>query len=447
MNWLVISARCCKPAREKELYNKMWEAVGARQTWSGSVSCHRKDGDEFWKRLTVSPIIDDNDELIGCLTVGEDMTREMRTQQKLTEVEKLSAVGMLAAGVAHEFRNYLAGIIGNASFARENLEESGDLNMACETLDQIVDIGEKANDLTLSLLSYSRVSAHNARPENLKDLILNTLRLVKKEMQVRSVTLHMALEDVPPVDVTAAKIQQLLINLLINAQQAIKGAGVVSVALTADDSHAYVKVADTGAGIPRENLARVFDPFFSTKGVWGKDEQHGVGMGLAICRNIAREHGGELTVESVIDKGTTFTLSLPLQQLCDKGGISVTGDRRCRIVCISLNNSVLSKYRDEAAAAGAELSLEVPVEREDNSNLPDLVICDARYAGKMELIRMAESCRCINVPYVLVNCGGLDYELDNLFETARARFPEVPSLSDLMNLLEVRASQEESCSG
>jgi len=324
-------------------------------------------------------------------------------------------------------------MIGNASFAREELEQDADIALARETLDQIVEIGEKANELTLSLLSYSRAGAKVTKPENLAAIVENTLKLVRKEMQVRSVRLVTQLDEVPLVEVNSSKIQQVLINLLINAQQAIKVSGVVTVTLERAGNSAEIKVSDTGTGISPENLGKVFDPFFSTKGVWGEDEPTGTGMGLSICRNIAREHGGDLTVVSTPGAGSTFRLTLPIERTSVEIAHDPVAIGRPSVICFSLDDSVVEEYREQATQLGWPFRSEASMmfDRADSYPANSLVICDAQFVGKLELIRMAETCASLNVPYILVNLGGLDYELEELFQSAAAKYENLPMLQSL----------------
>ncbi|MCK4452586.1 MAG: PAS domain S-box protein, partial [Anaerolineae bacterium] len=295
-----------------EFYRDLWQTIKSGKAWTGKLQNRRKDGDIYWERKTITAIFDENNRIVNFLSIGEDITTEIIAQQKLVEADKMSAVGMLAAGVAHEFKNYLAGIVGNASFALTELEEEGGLQLAYETLSKIVEYGEKANDVAMSLLSYSKARPEEVNQEDLKKIVRSTIGLVEKEMKNLSIEVVTYFEEVPEVEVSTSKIQQLLLNLLINAQHAIKSKGVITIALLAESDRVMIKVGHTGVGISPENLSKIFDPFFSTKGVWGKDELVGTGMGLAICRNIAREHGGDLTAESVVGVGTTFTLTLPV---------------------------------------------------------------------------------------------------------------------------------------
>ncbi len=419
-----------------EFYRDLWQTIKSGKTWTGKLQNRRKDGNIYWERKTITAIFDENNRIVNFLSIGEDITTEIITQQKLVEADKMSAVGMLAAGVAHEFKNYLAGIIGNASFALTELEEEGGLQLAHETLSKIIEYGEKANDVAMSLLSYSRAKPEELNQEDLKEIIGNAIRLVEKEIGNLSIEVVTYFEEVPEVEVSTSKIQQLLLNLLINAQHAIKSKGVITIALLAESDHVMIKVSDTGVGIPPDNLSKIFDPFFSTKGVWGKDEVVGTGMGLAICRNIARDHGGDLTVESIVGVGTTFTLTLPMSYNDETALVeSLSKKRELKVLIFTLDKSIVSHYFKQACEINARMML-----IDNMTKLPDellqaadLVICDAKFTGKIELYKMVETCRRLQVPYVMINCGTMEYQLADLFESSSASFKQLPDFSRIIS--------------
>ncbi len=244
--------------------------------------------------------------------IARDLTEDYNRRERMMEADKLTSIGTLAAGIAHEFKNYLAGIIGNASFALDGLKEPNGIEGARDAFEQIIAIGEKANEIALSLLTYSRRRQDDLEPLDLRDLIISTLRFTGKELADKNIEVITNFEEAPKVMVSANRTQQVLLNLIINASQAIVEGGVISVSLQYQDGMVVLKIADSGLGISQENIRRIFDPFFSTKGVWGKDAVHGTGLGLSICKNIINSFGGEITVESVVGSGTTFTITLPI---------------------------------------------------------------------------------------------------------------------------------------
>ncbi|MEW6411962.1 MAG: PAS domain S-box protein [Candidatus Zixiibacteriota bacterium] len=423
---------------DEELYRDLWQTITSGKTWSGIIKNKRHDSELYFERKTITPIYDDNGKIMNFLSVSSDITNELKTQQKLIQSDKLSAIGTLAAGVAHEFKNYLGGIIGNASFALHELESDDGRQLAGETLSKIIEMGEKANDVAMSLLTYSKARPEEKQPEDLRKLIRRSAKLVEKELRNQSIELVTYFEEVPPVEVSASKIQQLLLNLLINAQHAIKQHGVITIAVFSRRDAVEVRVADTGVGIPRENLEKIFDPFFSTKGVWGKDELIGTGMGLSICRNIAREYRGELTVNSVVGIGTTFTLTLPVTNV-ERQHVTfrATPEDELQALVFSLDKSILTHYHNQACQLNARLLAadDISTIPEDPGSIADIVICDSRFIGKLELLKMVERCRDSLVPYVMVNCGASEYELAGLHDGSVANFKELPDFERIIAML------------
>jgi PAS domain S-box-containing protein len=297
---------------DRSFYDYLWGKLKTGEVFSDRFHNRRKDGSLFWESESISPIVDTLGRTTHFVTVGQDITDDINNQRKLAEAEKLATTGMLAAGVAHEFKNYLSGILGNASYAADTLSAGSDPAFAKEIFEEIVEIAERANEVVHSLLSYSKASVGEYDNYDVDHIVNRTIKLVDKELKMLSIEVVSNCHPVPQVHIIPGKIQQVLLNLLINARDAIKKDGAVTVVIGCDDTQVYIKVGDSGGGIEPENLSRIFDPFFSTKGVWGKDQVSGTGMGLSIARNIARDHGGDLTVESKVGMGTTFTLSLPI---------------------------------------------------------------------------------------------------------------------------------------
>lgn len=422
----------------EEFYQEIWDALRSGQDWSGKIHNRRKNGELYWERKTITPILNDDGVIVHFVSVGEDISAELDAQQQLMESDKMSAIGMLAAGVAHEFKNYLGGIVGNASFALEELRADDGLDLAEESLKKIVEMGEQANEVAMSLLTYSKARPEERRKVDLKPVIQGSIDLIEKEMRHLSIEVVTYYEDVPQAVVSTRKIQQLLLNLLINAQHAIGERGVISVNLINSGTFATINIGDSGSGIPEEYLARVFDPFFSTKGVWGLDEVVGTGMGLSICRNTAREHGGDLVAKSTVGIGTTFTLTLPIEEVLDTSdAVSRPELTELSVALFSVDGNVIAPLKVQAEEVGMRLTVIGNVEEIDNMkpNEFDLVICDARFFAKIELFRVTQVCRGVGTPYVTVNCGPQDFQLGDVWDGAESNFRSLPSLVEIVNVL------------
>jgi two-component system NtrC family sensor kinase len=225
---------------------------------------------------------------------------------KLMQSERLAAMGKLAAGVAHEINNPLTGIMLVGSSLLQGLPPD---DARRPGLDTVVHEARRCAGIVKGLLDFSRQRELHRLPGRLEDVVDRALAVVREQAAGRQVQLLARGEDLPLLSMDAGQVEQVLVNLLVNALDAMPGGGTLRLAWRAVDGRwAELEVSDTGVGIPCQNLARVFDPFFSTKG------NQGTGLGLAIAWGIAQQHGGSLAVRSEEGQGSTFTLRLPLEQ-------------------------------------------------------------------------------------------------------------------------------------
>jgi PAS domain S-box-containing protein len=243
------------------------------------------------------------------LNMMQDMDQANRVlkdmQAQLIQQEKMSSIGTLAAGVAHEFNNILAGMMGFASLAQ------ADPARVAKLADIVLREGDRAAKVIRSLLSFSKHREQSLAPVNLGVMIDDVLSLTRREFDKNNITVNTKYDPAPPVMADTGQIEQVFLNLFINARHAMERGGKLTISIWPENKEVLVAISDTGYGIPPENLAKIFDPFFSTKGVWGKDKQSGTGLGLSVSRNIIEAHGGRIDVSSAVGKGTTFTIHLP----------------------------------------------------------------------------------------------------------------------------------------
>ena len=258
------------------------------------------------------------------LCVILDLTERKTLEKKLFEKQKLESIGLLAGGIAHDFNNLLVGILGNASMAQELLPSG---NPAAEAVEGIVQASERAAHLTRQMLAYSGKGQLVIEPVDLSNLARAVTKLVQSSIP-NQIAVHLELApDLPPVEADEGQMQQVIMNLVINAAEAIgKDAGLISVrtSVQAVDAHfireqldgpefepgTYVRleVSDTGSGMDEETKTRIFDPFFTTKFT-------GRGLGLAAVAGIVRGHKGAIQVRSVPGKGSTFFVLFPAARL------------------------------------------------------------------------------------------------------------------------------------
>jgi two-component system NtrC family sensor kinase len=251
----------------------------------------------------------------GRLTATVDQLKS--TQAQLLQSEKLSAIGQLVAGVAHELNNPLTSVIGYAQLLEEELlEASGPtalrpMTELAQDLRRVVDESERAARIVRNLLAFARRQAAERAPQDIVELVTRVLSLRAYDLRLNAIELKTSYEPgLPPIIADASQIQQALLNLILNAEQAMRGRSMrrLSVSARFDQAASAVElsVTDTGHGIDDVSLTRIFDPFFTTR-----DVGDGTGLGLSICYGIVRDHGGQIHVESRVQAGTTFSLLLP----------------------------------------------------------------------------------------------------------------------------------------
>jgi len=296
--------------QDPEFYREMWNTIEAGNVWQGKLTNKRKSGELYEQSMTITPVRDANHKIVNYVSIQRDTTEETRWQKQAIESEKMASIGLLAAGVAHEFKNYLCAIIGNASYAGEHIDNR---TSTAEALEKINRIASNANEIALGLLTFSRQSDTSYEFCSIADIIDSVLAIVRKELEYRRVELVTNYEKVALIRIIPGKLQQVLLNLIQNSLDAMEETGGhLKISVKQEGTYLEIWVADNGPGIDSSIVEKVFDPFFSTKGVWGNQvKTGGTGLGLSVCRNIIREHDGELLVESNPGHQTIFKIRLP----------------------------------------------------------------------------------------------------------------------------------------
>jgi signal transduction histidine kinase len=264
-------------------------------------------GDLRFQKRRLAPLIE-GEKTVGVVVIVEDITEFRRLLDQIIQSEKLAEVGRLSAGIAHEINNPLAVIAYGADLL---LREESLSSFQQELVERIAGESERLQALTGGLLSFSRPRETARNWTDLNEILRDVLRLVRYEVTRHAIELKETYGELPPVYADPNKLKQVFINLILNASQAMKEGGILSVdTRRAADGWVEVSVADTGPGVPAAVREHIFEPFFSTKA-----EGEGTGLGLYICRNIVAEHGGRLFLETEEGKGTAFRLLLPTHPL------------------------------------------------------------------------------------------------------------------------------------
>ncbi len=298
-----------------------------------------KDGSIMWFTTRSSQITDESGNLVEIIGVAHDITQLKKvledleeanrhikeTQTQLVQSEKMASLGMLVAGIAHEI-NTPIGVVGSMhdtlirsieklkkqveKACHENTEERKRLEATLQSIDeanQVIKSGaDRVTTIVRRLRSFARLDEAELKTVDIHEGLEDTLTLIHHEIK-HDISVIKEYGDIPPVACYPGKLNQVFLNILVNARQAIRGKGNITIRTFAKSGKVHIQISDTGSGIPRKNLPKIFDPGFTTKGVGV-----GTGLGLSICYQIIQDHKGNITVESQPGKGTKFTIILPM---------------------------------------------------------------------------------------------------------------------------------------
>jgi len=257
--------------------------------------------------LSATPIRDETGICQGAVIVLRDLSEIKKLEEKVRRSEKLAAIGELAAGVAHEIRNPLSSIRGFAQFLRHSLKDKPQEKEYAETMVTEVD---RINRVVTDLLTFARPMTVELSPTDIPELIDHSVRLVEADALSRDVNIQMKISDLTKLPMDANQITQALLNLLLNALQALPPKGNIEIGaeLDASDSRLHLWVKDDGPGIRNNLIEKIFEPFYTT-------HEKGTGLGLAIVHKIAENHNGEIRVNSPpkgMTRGCCFSIIIPI---------------------------------------------------------------------------------------------------------------------------------------
>jgi len=295
--------------------NKLFDSAAIKSLVQKGSS---KDAESFYKSksgekipimVSSSLLRNGKGESEGVVIVAKDLTKTKRMEMMLLQSEKLSAVGQLAAGVAHEINNPLGVILGFAQSAARKVEESDLLYLPIRSIEREA---LRCRTLVQNLLAFSRQSKARMERVDLNETVIGTLSIIEAQGRVKGVEIKAELSRLEPMMADKNQLQQVIVNLCNNAIDAMPRGGKITVRTSESgsggDRMVRLDVADTGTGIPKEIRDKIFDPFFTTKDV-GK----GTGLGLSLVYEIVQKHGGSIRVESEVGRGSTFIVALPAE--------------------------------------------------------------------------------------------------------------------------------------
>jgi len=353
-----------------------------------------KDGTERVLADSGAPIRGKDGKILGVVLVFRDITEKRKMEEELQKIEKLESLGILAGGIAHDFNNLLMGILGNISLAKMQAESDERL---LERLTEAENACMRARDLTQQLLTFSKGGTPIRQPTSIEGLLKDSASFALRGSNVKC--LFSIPDDLWQVDIDEGQINQVIQNIIINAQQAMPEGGIIdlraenwilektSTLPLKEGKYVKISIEDHGVGIPKEHLSRIFDPFFSTK-------QKGSGLGLTISYSIIKNHDGYIGVESKLGEGTRFDIYLPALErkisekrvseerpIEGKGRVLLMDDEKL-VLDVARQMLETLGYEVETAKDGAE-AISLYREAKDSGSPFDVVILDLTVPGGM----------------------------------------------------------------
>ncbi|MGD2206562.1 MAG: GAF domain-containing protein, partial [Anaerolineae bacterium] len=308
--------------QDTNAHREMWRALQSGRTWQGRMVNRKKDGSSCTMDSTITPVRNQVGEIVNYVATMRDVTREVELEEQFRQAQKMEALGRLAGGVAHDFNNLLTVIHISTRLLERDLHPKDPL---CEHVQRIRDVGERAAKLNKQLLSFSRRQVIEPRVLNLNDLVSDLSRMLQRIIgEDIELTLSLA-EDLWSVKVDSAQMDQVIMNVVVNARDAMPEGGLLTIetanvvldrAYTARHveakvgEHVLLSIGDTGVGMDSEVKAHLFEPFFTTK-----ERGKGTGLGLATVFGIVKQSRGHIEVESAPEQGATFRIYLPRAEM------------------------------------------------------------------------------------------------------------------------------------
>ena len=275
-------------------------------------------GEQRTANVTIAPLLNRDFQAVGRIVIVDDITDRVLLEAQLTQSEKLSSIGLLAAGVAHEVNTPLAVISSYTQMMAKQLRQSPDGGRLTPVLDKITQQTFRASEIVNGLLNFSRLGPAQFGRIDLNAMLRETVTLLEHQMRSAGVDVQTAFADsLPGIEGNRGKLQQVIVNLMLNAKDAmgdrINGVtgGRISLSTSTVGRVVRIRVSDNGGGMSPQTLSRIYDPFFTTKSVPKAGQNKGTGLGLAVTYGIVQEHGGKIAVESALGEGTTFELEFP----------------------------------------------------------------------------------------------------------------------------------------
>ncbi len=315
---------------DDSFYKELWETILSGKPWVGEFINRKKDGSLYIVSATVFPLFDENGQISHFVSIQRDVTEEKKLYEQLLRAQKMEAIGTLAGGIAHDFNNILTSVLGYAEILKDAIDSENE--RLCKAVKIIENSAKKGAELANKILNITRKEKLELKVVDLNTVVKDAVELINrsipKEIEVRV----LLSKDLPPVKADPSQLHQVIMNLAINARDAMPEGGVLTIktekvgmengasnGIKGENGFVRLEVSDTGVGIDKDMQSKIFDPFFTTK-----EKGRGTGLGLYIVHSIIANHGGYINLYSEPQKGTRFSVYLPVskEKLREEKGIT-----------------------------------------------------------------------------------------------------------------------------
>ncbi len=295
----------------KKFWDKMWQTISSGKVWFGEIEDRRKNGEPFYTQLLISPIFDKDEKVTGYFGIHRDLSEKRTLEKQLIHTQKMESIGTLAAGIAHEVGNPLASISALVQVAQRSTDDA----FVKGKLDLVKSQVTRISKIIRDLVDFSRPSNFELQRVNINECLKEAIEITKVGTKAKDIEFNVKLsDDLPNLPLVADQLEQVFVNMLLNAVDAIndfKGSKKekrISIESALAKNEVIITFADSGSGITEENMSKIFEPFFTTK-----SQGKGTGLGLWVSYGIIKSFQGNIEVQSNSQVGTKFTVVLPIE--------------------------------------------------------------------------------------------------------------------------------------
>jgi PAS domain S-box-containing protein len=289
--------------QDEAFYHSLWGTITDGRVWHGELVNRRKDGSLWQEEMTITPVPDEAGRIAHFIAIKRNVTEHRQLEEQLRHSQKMEAVGRLAGGVAHDFNNVLQAMVAQLALLRSSHSDASAMRSTIDELDQQV---RRGASLTRQLLLFSRRETTRFERFDINDVIRDAAGMLRRLVRENIRLVVDPSPDELPAEADRAQLEQVLMNLAVNASDAMPTGGILTIRTGGREASVWFTVEDTGHGIPEAIRDRIFEPFFTTKG-----PSQGTGLGLSVVHGIVTKHGGTILFDSEAGRGTLFRVTLP----------------------------------------------------------------------------------------------------------------------------------------